>query len=139
MTALSIILSAIFFFLGSIHFFWAFGGNWGLEYALPTTTNNQKALRPSNLMTLFVGLVLFSFGWVFLSQTSIINLEKYNSTLNYIRWGISILFILRAIGDFNYVGFFKKVKPTKFSKADSQLFSPLCLIIGLVGIVLQLY
>jgi hypothetical protein len=45
---------------------------------------------------------------------------------------------LRAIGDFNYVGFFKKIKHTKFGKNDTKYFSPLCLTIGVLTIILEL-
>jgi len=37
---------------------------------------------------------------------------------------------LRAIGEFKYLGFFKKIKNTEFAIADSKLFSPLSLAIG---------
>ncbi|MEM6843120.1 MAG: DUF3995 domain-containing protein [Bacteroidota bacterium] len=49
-----------------------------------------------------------------------------------------VIFILRALGEFNYVGFFKRVKNTEFARADSRIFSPLCLGIGVIGILIQL-
>ncbi|WP_281635816.1 DUF3995 domain-containing protein [Flavobacterium marginilacus] len=45
---------------------------------------------------------------------------------------------MRAIGDFNYVGFFKKIKLAKFGKNDTKYFSPLCLIIGILTLILEL-
>ena len=56
----------------------------------------------------------------------------------YVGWVISSIFILRSIGDFKYIGFFKKLKTSKFGKMDSKLFSPLCLTIGLIGIIIEL-
>jgi hypothetical protein len=53
-------------------------------------------------------------------------------------WTIAVIFTLRAIGDFNYVGFFKKIKHTKFGKNDTKYFSPLCLTIGILTIILEL-
>ena len=41
-------------------------------------------------------------------------------------------------GDFKYIGFFQKLKTSKFGKMDSKLFSPLCLTIGLIGIIIEL-
>ncbi|MFT6442917.1 MAG: hypothetical protein ACJASM_002470, partial [Salibacteraceae bacterium] len=35
-------------------------------------------------------------------------------------------------------GLFKKIKHTDFAKADTKLFVPLCLSIGIIGIVIQL-
>ena len=53
-------------------------------------------------------------------------------------WVIPIIFLLRAIGEFKYVGIFKRVKKTKFGRFDTKLFSPLCLIISILGIINQL-
>jgi len=58
--------------------------------------------------------------------------------LDYNYWFIPIIFILRAVGDFNYVGIFKKIKNTEFARADSKIFIPLCLIIGICGITIKL-
>jgi len=35
------------------------------------------------------------------------------------------------------VGFFKKIKHTEFAKSDSKIFSPLCLSIGVIGVLIQ--
>ena len=35
------------------------------------------------------------------------------------------------------MGVFKSVKETDFGKLDTKLFSPLCLIIGVFGILIQ--
>jgi hypothetical protein len=51
-------------------------------------------------------------------------------------WGIPIVFMLRAIGDFKYIGFFKQVKGTGFASLDTLFFSPLCLFIALAGFLL---
>lgn len=61
-----------------------------------------------------------------------------NWITNYGYWIIPSIFILRAIGDFKYVGFFKKVRNTEFAKTDSKWFAPLCLTIGIFGILIQL-
>ncbi len=58
-------------------------------------------------------------------------------TYNYTGWLISAIFIIRAIGDFNAVGFFKKIKQTEFANYDTKYFSPLCLSLGAVFIMLS--
>jgi Protein of unknown function (DUF3995) len=58
--------------------------------------------------------------------------------MNYGLVVISLLFFLRAIGDFRYVGFFKKVKQTVFARLDSKYYSPLCLFIAVCGVVIEL-
>jgi hypothetical protein len=42
----------------------------------------------------------------------------------------------RAVGDFNYIGFFKRRRTTAFAGLDTRLYSPLALALGLgAGIV----
>ena len=51
-------------------------------------------------------------------------------------WFIPFIFIIRAIGDFRYLGFFKEVKSTEFGTMDTWLYSPLCLMISVLGFML---
>nr|WP_254844256.1 DUF3995 domain-containing protein [Leptospira santarosai] len=45
---------------------------------------------------------------------------------------LSAMFLFRAIGDFRLVGFFKKIRGTKFAKNDTAFFSPLCLLLSIL-------
>ena len=36
-----------------------------------------------------------------------------------------------AVGDFTYVGWFKRVRHTSFGKMDTRLYTPLCTALGL--------
>ena len=38
--------------------------------------------------------------------------------------------LMRAIGDFRYVGFFKRVRGSRFARMDTTLYSPLCLALA---------
>lgn len=136
-TVLSIILFTIFTSLGFIHFFWFLGGKWGLEKAVPTKEIGEKAIEPPKIATVIVGLGLISFGLIYLIKTGLFNFQVPNWIITYGSWIIPGIFILRAIGDFNYVGIFKKIKNTEFANADSKWFIPLCLSIGILGILIQ--
>jgi hypothetical protein len=46
-------------------------------------------------------------------------------------WTLAALFLLRGIGDFRLVGFFKRVRGTRFARRDTRLYSPLCLALAL--------
>jgi hypothetical protein len=37
---------------------------------------------------------------------------------------------LRALGEFRYIGFFKRVRGTPFARMDSRYYSPLALLLG---------
>ncbi|WP_416358549.1 DUF3995 domain-containing protein [Aquimarina spinulae] len=47
-------------------------------------------------------------------------------------------FYTQSFGDFKYVGFFKRIKQTKFGRLDTMFFSPLCLIIGSIRLIIAL-
>jgi glucan phosphoethanolaminetransferase (alkaline phosphatase superfamily) len=55
-TILSIILLAIFTALSLMHFYWLFGGKWGLEKVIPTKENQTSTLSIPKFATLIVAL-----------------------------------------------------------------------------------
>ncbi len=138
-TLIAILLLLIFLFISSIHFYWAFGGKWGGEAVLPTKDDNKtNVLNPTILPTLIVAFSFLGFGLFVLIMAEIINIQLPYWLSKYGLWIIAGLFKLRAIGDFNYVGFFKKIKHTKFGKNDTHYFTPLCLTIGILTLILEL-
>lgn len=137
-TVIGIFLFLIFLFLSGIHFYWGLGGKWGGDSAIPTRANNEKVMNPKLFECFVVAFGLLGFAFLILIESEIITITLPNWLQEYGLWIISILFLLRAIGEFKYVGFFKKVKTTKFGQMDTKFFSPLCLLIGLLGIVLEL-
>ena len=138
-TVIAIILFLIFLFISSIHFYWAFGGEWRSDVVLPTKGDNTtKVLNPTILSTLIVAFGLLGFGFFILVISGLITFDTPLLLSKYGLWLIASIFTLRAVGDFNYVGFFKKIKQTKFGKNDTKYFSPLCLTIGLLTIILEL-
>lgn len=135
---LSVILFLIFLVLGGLHFYWLSGGKWGLNKVIPTKTNTSSLPSIPKFPTLMVGLVLVLFGLFYLIKSKVIEIQLPDWIIKYGYWVIPSVFILRAIGDFNYVGFFKKIKKTEFAKADSKLFIPLCITIAIMGFLIQL-
>ncbi len=135
MLYVNILLALTFFILSSIHFYWAVGGKWAFHHVLPTNEQGERVLHPKNRDSVIVGLALFLFAVVYFAKTALFNLSTGKDMLVWAGWIIPAIFLLRAIGDFKYVGFFKKVKSTTFGKADTKLFSPLCLAIGIAGIL----
>ena len=74
-TFLSIILLVTFTSLGLIHFYWLFGGKWGLEKAIPTKEVGEKAIQPPKIATAIVGIGLISFGLIYLLKSGLINFQ----------------------------------------------------------------
>lgn len=128
MTLIAISTAIVLTLMALIHFYWAFGGKFGLNKALPTK-DGVLLLNPSKPLTFFIGLLLIAFAYVAYSL-EFNNLNKYTGVF------LSLIFALRAIGEFNAVGFFKKIKNTEFAIYDTQYYSPLCLMLSVAFAVL---
>jgi hypothetical protein len=137
-TIFAIILFLIFLLLSSIHFHWGLGGRWGSEAVIPVKDNTEKVMMPGPLPTFIVAFGLLGFGLFILIKSRLINLNLPLWLEKYGLWVIAGIFILRAIGEFKYVGFFKKIKHTKFGQNDTKYYSPLCLLIGTLTIFIEL-
>lgn len=140
---LILILILILFTISLLHFYWAFGGKWGIEKSVPSKEDGTLLFVPTPFQCALVGfgfilMIVFIFSKIIHSiYSSISELENPAAFLpswmyDYGFWVIGGIFILRVIGDFNYIGVFKKVKNTNFGKLDSNFFSPLCLVIGVI-------
>lgn len=137
---LSGILMLIFMFLSGLHFYWGFGGRWGSSAVIPTRDDETKALMPGPLATFTVALGLLALAaLVFLASIALdFQHPRWLQILHdYGLWVIAGLFGLRAVGDFNYVGFFKKIKHTPFGRNDTRYYSPLCLAVAAMALLLQ--
>ena len=134
---LSISNALIFILLGAIHFYWGIGGKWGSTKALPQNLNNGTPLFiPGIMACMVVALGLFGMAAFTLNQVDILgsrNLLKDEIGL----YVIGSIFLLRAIGDFKYVGFFKSIKNTEFGRLDTQFYSPLCLYLGITSLLIK--
>jgi hypothetical protein len=136
---LGILLAVIFAVLGLFHCYWAAGGKLGGGAAIPTAPGGERLLNPSPFATVLVALALFAAMLVVLGRLKVWGAFLpsqifYSGTLV-----IALLFLLRAIGDFHYVGFFKSVSGTNFARWDTILFSPLCLFIAVAAFLISYY
>jgi len=121
------ILTYILILSALLHFYWAVGGKFGLDYALPTDEKGNRLLNPSTFMTYVVSFILLGFAYVAYR----LYVGDESTVIVYAGYGIALLFFLRTVGDFNIVGLFKKVKNTKFAKYDTWVYVPLCLFISI--------
>ena len=134
----AIILSFIFISLAVLHIYWGFGGKNGSAATIPTKENNKAVINPGPIDCFAVGIALLGFCMFVLIKGEIILLSLPGWLLNYGLSVIAALFLLRAVGEFKYVGFFKKIKTTRFGEMDSKYYSPLCLVIGGLCVILEM-
>ena len=129
----------IFIALALLHLHWGFGGTWGFEKSLPTNEEGKKMLNPTKKDSLIVGVGLLFFATFYILKARGIELNLPAWVMTVAGWLIPAIFLLRAMGDFKYIGFFKKVRSTDFGRRDTWFYSPLCLIIGIMGVVIAVY
>jgi hypothetical protein len=133
---LGIVLAVIFALLSFLHLYWAGGGRFGRGAAIPTA-GGQRLLHPSPFGTILVAAALFAAMLVVLGRLKIWGAVVPRWIFYLGTWVISLLFLLRTIGDFRYVGFFKSVYGTDFARWDTILFSPLCLFIAVAAFLIS--
>lgn len=135
---LGTLLAVIFAILSFFHLYWAAGGRFGRSAVVPIVAG-EHLLHPSPFWTILVAAVLFAAMLVVLGRLKIWGTFIPSRIFYFGTWVISLLFLLRTIGDFRYVGFFKRVTDTNFAHWDTILFSPLCLFIGIVAFLISYY
>ncbi len=123
------LLICIFSTLGGIHLYWLAGGSWGTSAVIPEH-EGKPLFRPTHLATGVVAASLFCCALLMavVARIIILPFQAPLATLGYL---CALVFLLRAIGDFRLVGFFKRVRTTRFARFDTRLYSPLCLVISI--------
>lgn len=128
-TAAGWLLVAIFVTLSMLHLYWAFGGRRGGRMVVPqkSATIDEPLFTPPMLLTILVALALAAGATI---EAVIAGLvappAAIASWFRPLAYALAVTFLLRAIGERRYVGFFKRVRGTEFSRWDDRLFSPLC-------------
>lgn len=136
-TTIALLLTTIFLSLSAIHFYWGLRGKKGRNFAIPTDYKGVSLMNPGSFECFVVAFGLYAFGLFCLIKSELINAWLPICVREGGLWIIAAMFLLRAIGEFWYVGFFKKVKNTPFGRLDTKYYSPLCLIIGILAILLE--
>lgn len=122
--------AVIFFLLASLHVYWAIGGSNGMDVTVPTDSNGRKLFRPGRGITLLVALGLLAFGLCNTAFAGWLQPGLAPSSFRYAILLIAVIFLLRAIGDFRYIGMAKRYRQSRFARWDTLLYTPLCLFLA---------
>ena len=125
-----LLLAATFGLLSLLHAYWACGGAWGKGVAVPER-NGRAAFKPSRLATTLVAIGLANCAVLVAALADWLALPLSLGVLRVLGQVVAGLFLVRAIGDFRLVGFFKRVRGTRFADFDTSFYSPLCLALAL--------
>jgi hypothetical protein len=131
------LLATIFVLLAALHVFWAVGGGAGSDGFVPTA-DGRPLFTPGPIACLAVGVALLAAAVVVACRAGLfcLGLPAWVARLGI--WVIALLFAARAVGDFRYAGFFKRVRGTRFARRDTWLFSPLCAAIAALAVIVAL-
>ena len=130
MQTISITVAVAFAGLAILHIYWALGGKLDIRKMIPVV-NDEPVFTPGVFGTFVVAGMLTCFAIVALAlgfyDTVSVNHQPY---LKITGFTIGAVLVLRAIGEFKYIGFFKRVRGSKFATYDNWLYSPFCMFTG---------
>ncbi|WP_042478095.1 DUF3995 domain-containing protein [Bacillus ndiopicus] len=130
---LSLVAIGLLWIIALLHIYWAFGGHWGTSVVIPSKVGTQHAaFHPRRFGTCLVALLLFCASSIIAIQGGLIQILQANKLSSIACLVCAIVFLIRAIGDFRYVGFFKTIRHSRFAKYDTWLFSPFCIFLSYV-------
>lgn len=140
--SLAFAVTAIFALLGLVHVYWALGGRLGLKAALPQLPVPPgwqrhgepplvNAFDPRRGTTLTVAAVLIAVGAAVGLRGGLFTAPVQHVALQALLAVVALVMFARAIGDFQLVGFFKRIKGSAFARMDTWIYSPLCVVLGL--------
>ena len=129
------LLCAVCVVLAGVHVYWACGGGQSLGNVVPTR-DGAPVFVPGKAATLLVAVALLAAAVVSAWRAGALNIGPVWIPRVGI-WVIAVVFSVRAVGDFHYFGFFKRVRDTAFARYDTLVYSPLCAVIAALAVWLS--
>jgi hypothetical protein len=127
-------LIVVFVGLSLVHVYWCVGGRLGQFVAIPEI-DGQLVFQPSTLSMFVVAIGLALCAVVIAATAGILRLPLSHTVLAWLARALAVVLLARAIGDFRVVGFWKRIRDTRFARLDTAVYSPLCLALA-IGLAL---
>ncbi|MGE7840014.1 DUF3995 domain-containing protein [Lysinibacillus sp. NPDC093712] len=129
--SLLLLAVTVLFLISMLHVYWACGGSWGSKVVLPVKKGEQEPVFiPQKTGTLLVAFLLLVAAFLLYMQGIYLQSMQKFAFLTLGCAVCAVIFFIRAIGDFKYIGFFKKIKHSQFARNDTWFYSPLCLLLA---------
>ncbi len=124
--AVAVVLAA----LSVLHVYWGVRGELGRSAAIPEVDGRPLFLPTRAACFAVAGLLAVAVGLLLIGGRYLPDFGPgWLGTVGPL--AVGVVLVARAVGDFKYVGFFKRVHGSRFAVLDSRCFSPLCLVLGL--------
>jgi len=101
----------------------------GRSGAVPTV-GGKALFTPSRLATLAVAAVLLMFAALVAATAGLIDSGISRTVLAGLCYALATGLLVRAIGEFKYLGLFKRMRASRFATLDTWVYSPLCLLLA---------
>jgi hypothetical protein len=101
----------------------------GPSGAVPSV-GGKPLFVPSTRATVAVGVVLLAFSSLVAATGGLLAVPVPRVALVWLSCGLALGLFGRAVGEFKYVGFFKRVRGNRFATLDTLVYSPLCLLLA---------
>jgi hypothetical protein len=128
MTILALVVACTLALIAGLHLFWAFGGSWGSRAAIPTKEDGRPIFSPSPFACVVVAGGLLAVAWMCIAHFALSTPIVSVFVASKLFWVLGAVFALRVLGDFRYVGLFRRVRGTDFAMMDAKFYSPLCAV-----------
>jgi len=98
--------------------------------AVPSVSG-KPLFVPSVGATIAVGIVLLACACLVAADGGFAEVGLPKPVLTWLCYALALGLLARAVGEFKYVGFFKRVRGSRFANLDTRVYSPLCLLLAL--------
>ncbi len=129
---LALVVCSVFVVLGLWHFHLAATPATGQSGAVPTV-DGKPLFVPSTTSTVAVGVVLVLFAALVAATAGMLPSGLPMVARRWLSYALALGLLGRAVGEFRYVGFFKRMRGSRFATLDTFVYSPLCLLLA-VGV-----
>lgn len=126
---LAMIVSSVFVVLALWHFYMALLPSSGRTGAVPSV-DGRPLFVPSRNATVAVGIFLGLLAALVAGTGGILLPGLPPVVLVSCSYALALGLLARAVGEFRYVGFFKRVRGSRFATLDTFVYSPLCLLLA---------
>ena len=130
-TTLASIVCTVFLVLAGWHVYMAVMPRVGSsESGAVPSVGGKPLFVPSRNATLAVAVVLVLFAGLVAATAGLVSLGLPAVVLSWMSYALALGLLARAIGEFRYVGLFKRVRGSRFATLDTWVYSPLCLLLA---------
>lgn len=123
-------VSVAFVGLAIWHFYMALTPGAFVSAAVPSV-EGRPLFAPRRVPTIAVAVVLLLSAMLVSATAGLLVVRLPGWLLLLLTYALATGLLARAVGEFRYIGFFKRVRGSQFARLDTWLYSPLCLLLGI--------